>query len=75
MASVSNQSFLQITIPRRLDHQATLVVEVSSDLVNWNSGAGYTVEMSNAANALVVRDATPYGAENTKRFMRLKVEN
>ena len=72
-ASVSNQSFLQITIPRRADHPANLEVEVSSDLVNWHSGPGYTVEMSNNTDALVVRDASPYGPETTKRFMRLKV--
>lgn len=73
-ATLGDQSYLQITIPRRADHQANLEVEVSSDLVNWHSGTGYTVEVSNAADALVVRDASPYGPEIAKRFMRLKVQ-
>lgn len=64
---------LVMTIPRRIDRPAMLVVEVSGDLVNWNSGAAHTEIISSAPNALVVRDLTPYDPENPRRFMRLRV--
>lgn len=63
---------LQINIPRRIDHSATLVVEVSSDLTHWDSGPAYTEEISNTPSALVVRDRTPIDATHPRRFMRLK---
>ncbi len=72
LVDVSSQKFLQISIPRRIDHPATLVVEVSSDLNQWNSGSAYTVTVENSAAALIVRDLTPYNPANPKRFMRLK---
>ncbi len=68
----SGQKFLQISIARRTDHPATLVVEVSSDLSQWHSGAEHTVTMEDSATALVIRDLTPYNPANPKRFMRLK---
>lgn len=68
---VSGQNYLQISIPRRIDHKsATLVVEVSSDLHNWSSGSA-VVEMSSTPTAWVVRDATPSGPGLPRRFMRL----
>ncbi|MBN8458528.1 MAG: hypothetical protein J0M04_11890 [Verrucomicrobia bacterium] len=65
--------YLRLTVPRRADHpSAVLAVEVSQDLVNWYSGAGHTVVVSDTATALVVRDATA-AATPGKRFMRLRV--
>jgi hypothetical protein len=69
---LSGQRYLQISIPRRRDHPATLVVEVSSDLAIWNSGASHTQVVSDDASALVVRDLTPIGPASPKRFMRLR---
>jgi len=69
---VSGQKFLQISIPRRIDHPATLAVEVSGDLGQWNSGAAHTVTVEDSAAALIIRDLTPYDPANSKRFMRLK---
>lgn len=69
---ISGQSYLQISIPRLRNRLATFTVEVSSDLVQWNSGSTYTAEVSNTAEALVVRDKTASGAGLPQRFMRLK---
>ena len=66
------QTFLQMTIPRRIGHRATLVVEVSSDLVTWNSGDTYTEIVSNNTAVLIVRDKTPLSGNLGKRFMRLR---
>jgi len=62
-----------ITIPRRLDHLANYIVEVSGDLLLWQSGPAHTEILQNDAAALVVRDLTPVSPENPKRFIRLKV--
>lgn len=70
---ISGQSYLQISIPRLRNRLATFTVEVSSDLVQWNSGGTYTADFSNTAEALVVRDKTANGAGLPQRFMRLKV--
>lgn len=61
-----------ITIPRRIDHLAVLTVEVSGNLVDWNSGDGFTEIIQDDASALVVRDLTSLGPANPKRFIRLK---
>jgi hypothetical protein len=63
--------YQQITIPRRIDHPATLRVLVSSDLAHWDAGDGVTVVVSNTPSALVVRDLTPLSAGQPQRFMRL----
>ncbi len=69
---ISGQSYLQISIPRLRNRLATFTVEVSSNLVQWNSGNTYTAEVTNTAEALVVRDKTVSGAGLPQRFMRLK---
>ena len=66
--------FQQITIPRRMDHLATLTVQVSPDLTSWTSGPAATAVISDTPAALVVRDLTPIGSGATQRFMRLKAE-
>ncbi len=65
---------LQMTIPRRIDHPATLVVEVSDDLTNWYSGSSYTAVVSDGLTALVVRDLATVGVSHPKRFMRVRAE-
>jgi hypothetical protein len=51
------------------------IVEVSTDLITWNSGAGYTQVISNVAGAsghtITVQDTLP--STTQKRFMRLRV--
>jgi hypothetical protein len=63
---------LQITIPRRIDHQATLVVEVSSNMTSWNSGTNETEVVANGLTTLIVRDKTPFAPPLSRRFMRLR---
>ena len=63
---------MEITIPRRIDHFATLVVEVSGDLVHWYSGSGQTLTVSDGLLSLVVRDLTAVDSLNPRRFMRLR---
>jgi hypothetical protein len=65
---------LQITIPRRIDHPATLTVQVSSNLTDWDEGEGFTAVVSNTPAGLVVRDLTLLSAAHPQRFMRLKTE-
>ena len=64
-------SFFQISVPRLRNHLARVTVEVSGDLSRWESGDSHTLEVSNTANLLVVRDLTPIG---DGRLMRVKVE-
>jgi hypothetical protein len=64
---------LQITVPRRVDRLARVVVEVSDNLANWQSGDSHTQTISDGPVSLVVRDLTALDAAHPKRFVRLKV--
>lgn len=72
MVESNGQKFLQITVPRRKDRLAMLTVEVSGNLVQWNSGSAHTTVVQDDAVTLVVRDLTPIDALQPTRFMRLK---
>ena len=72
LAEIGGQKFLQITIPRRIDHPAILTVEVSSDLTTWQSGNTHTEVVSDTVTSLVVRDKTPFLAPVNSRFIRLR---
>ena len=74
LVTVDGQDFLQIRIPRRPDHPALLTVQVSSDLIQWASGAAVTQVIENSPAALVVRDLTPVGTNGHQRFMRLQAD-
>jgi hypothetical protein len=63
-----------ITVPRRLDRPATLTVEVSGNLVDWQSGPAHTEVLQDNEAALVVRDLTPLSPAHPKRFIRLKAK-
>ena len=66
-------TYLTLTVPRRARHSdVDSSVEVSDDLVTWHSAGGDTVVLRDDAAALVVRDATPSGAD-AQRFIRFKV--
>lgn len=70
-----NQKYLQITIPRRVDHKAVLTVEVASHPAGpWFSGPAHTTTISDTLDSLVVRDNTPLGKDNPHRFIQLKAE-
>jgi hypothetical protein len=69
---ISGQRFLQISIPRLQNHLSMVSVEVSGDLVNWNSGTSYTTELSNTPEVIMVRDLLPSGPGLPRRFMRVR---
>lgn len=71
IVTVDGLKFLQIRIPRRIDHPAVLTVQVSSALKTWDSGAAATVVVEDSPAALVVRDLTPIGSGTAPRFMRV----
>lgn len=61
-----------ITVPRVIGHLAKCTVEVSGNLVDWQSGPTHTEVLQDDATALVVRDLTPLSPANPKRFIRFK---
>jgi hypothetical protein len=63
-----------IIIPRRADHTSTLKVEVSNDLIHWQSGPGFTEVVEDSIGSLVVRDLTPMTPDSPPRFMRVRAE-
>jgi len=73
LANLSGEKYLQLSIPRRADRPATLVVEVSEDLSVWNNGTGHTATVSSSTTALTVRDLIPVSPTAPKRFIRLRV--
>jgi len=72
VVTVGEDRFLQITVPRRVEHPADLTVEVSSDLATWHSGPAHTLTVADDLQGLVVRDLTPMSPTAPARFMRLK---
>lgn len=67
------QNYLQIGIPRLADRTATLVVEVSTDLVHWSSGPTFTQQVASTSSLWTVRSLTPMNAGAPQQFMRLRV--
>jgi hypothetical protein len=65
--------YLTLTIPRRLRRtDVAYDVQVSSDLITWNSGPGHTQVVQDTETLLVARDAIPFDVSK-KRFIRLAV--
>lgn len=72
-----NDGYLSMTYTRlrhRFDFDC--IVEVSGDLVRWNSGPGFTVEtrivpLDDFREQVTVRDGLPTGSAN-RRFIRLR---
>lgn len=65
------QDYLQISVPRRADHAATLTFQVSTDLVTWQSGSSFTEVIESGASFLVVRRSSPLTAASPRAFMRM----
>lgn len=72
LVGIDGQNYLQILVPRQQNHLVNTLVEVSSDLVNWNSGDSSLVNVADTPGMLIVRDKTPFGSSFGERFMRLK---
>jgi hypothetical protein len=74
MPAGTGGEYLTLTVPRRTKRtDVNYVVEVSSDLSSWHSGAGHTVVLQDTETQLVVRDALPISGD-VKRFIRLAVQ-
>ena len=73
ITEISGQHYLRISIPRLRVRLAVLTVMVSDDLTNWQSGPSHTTEVSSDGTSLVVRDLTPLGSGQSRRFMKLRV--
>lgn len=76
---VNGNTYLTLTFTKVIANtDITYVPQVSSDLLTWNSGAGYVAAVGTTNNAdgltqtVVVRDATPLPV-NGRRFIRLAV--
>lgn len=65
--------YLQVSVPRRIDREAMVVVEVSGNLTDWDSGPGFTTVVSDAADLLLVRDLTSEAESGGRRFARVRV--
>lgn len=70
--NISGEDYLQLAIPRKRSHLATLTVQVSSDLEAWNSGPAFTEVVSDDPLMWTVRDKTSRSASGGKRFIRLQ---
>ena len=68
-ALVSGQPHLQVSVPRRADHPATLVLELSGNLSDWVSGPTFVETVSDTPAALILRDRSVLAEE---RFVRLR---
>lgn len=70
--AIGGQDYLSLNVPwNTTATDLQFIVEVSDDLVTWNSGPAYTTVVSSGAT-LIVRDNVPLSS-TTKRFMRLNV--
>jgi len=80
ITAVNGTNYLTLTYQRVISRpDLTYIVDVSSDMQTWNSGAGYTAAPSIVANAdgvtetVTVEDLTPVGIGNPSHYMRLRV--
>lgn len=65
---------LVMTVNRQPGNLVNLTVQVSGDLLVWQSGPGVTAVLTDTPSQLVVKDLTPVSQAAPKRFMRLRAE-
>jgi hypothetical protein len=71
--TVEEDNFLTIIITKNPDAtDISYLVETSTDLATWQTGAGHTVVISDTTTELSVRAAAPM-TNDTQRFLRLRV--
>ena len=74
ITKVNGSEYLMLTVERNPSATGiSYAVEVSGDLTTWNSGPADTTTITDTISTLVVRDNSPLGGANTKRYIRLKV--
>jgi hypothetical protein len=69
--TVGASRYLKLSAPRCGYSQATMSIEVSSNLQNWSSAAADVETLTSNSDLLEVRDRTATGSA-AKRFIRLK---
>lgn len=71
MSRVGIQKFRSITVNRFPNSGLAPIVEVSSDLIHWQSGKNHTVLLASTPTLLKVRDKTPL-TKDSKRYIRVR---
>lgn len=67
-------NYLTMTVTKNSQANNVIhTVQVSTNMVDWSSGAGSTVILENTSTNLKVRDAAPHGTFS-RRFIRLMVQ-
>jgi hypothetical protein len=73
LTAIGGSRYLTLTVPRLTRRgDVDYIVEVSNDMLTWNTGSGYTMTLQDSETSLIVRDVAPIGS-SARRFMRLKV--
>ena len=72
LVTLGGDRFLRMSVPRRREHPAQLVVEVSSDLGVWNAGPLHTEIVLDGVSELVARDRLAWSPLAPARFIRLR---
>jgi hypothetical protein len=63
-----------LLVPRRPDRPASLTVQVSDDLVHWNSGPGFTEVVAATIDAIEIRAVGVESPADPRVFMRVRAE-
>lgn len=71
VSRVGSQKFRSITVNRFPNSGLAPIVEVSSDLIHWQSGKNHTVLLASTPTLLKVRDKTPL-TKDSKRYIRVR---
>jgi hypothetical protein len=72
--AIGDVNYLTLNVAKNPDAaDVVFMVEVSDDLINWNSGNEHTTTLENSLSLLRVRDNTPL-VQADRRFIRLRVE-
>jgi hypothetical protein len=72
---LNGKRYLAFTVPRNagIRQDIDYLIEVSIDLVNWNSGDPHTVTVLDTAETLEVYSAAAV-EDSPRQFMRLKIQ-
>jgi hypothetical protein len=71
---IDGATYLTLSVTKNPDaSDMSYAVEISSNLIDWNTGADHTVTVTEDETHIVVRDAHPQTATQ-RRFLRLRVD-
>jgi hypothetical protein len=70
--NISGSNYPTLTVSRNgILSDVNYTVQVSTDLIHWNSGPAFTTTITNTATQLVVRSNTPLSPSSPPQFLRL----